>query len=170
MKKKASSALDPRTVLFVGGGEAGDAWMAAALFSMVADPRRAQPILAAKVPSARVLSLAAEVLRESGCDTSGIVVREPTAALVRSADVVVTMGSSFRRKLLAATPHDRREHWLVPEAVGSSPVERVRYVCDLIRSRVAMLVLMEGWGRPDISREAARVTRRPRTVEALASL
>jgi len=170
MKKKTERAPAPHTVVFVGGGAAGDAWMAAALFSMLADPHRARPILAAKIPAPRALSLAAEVLRESGCDAEGVVVREPTAALVATADVVVTMGNSFRRELLAATPHERREHWLVPEALGSSPAERTRYVFDLIRSRVAMLVLMEGWKRPDISRETARVTRGRRTVEALASL
>lgn len=157
-----------QTVVFAGG-DPGDAWMATALFSMLADPTRAIPILAARLPSARALSLAVEVMRESDWDPSGLVVREPSTTLFGSADVVVTIGTSFRRELLAATPQHRREHWLIPERIGSTPLERERHARELIRSRVAMLVLMEGWERRGISRDKARVTRPRVTLDALTS-
>lgn len=143
--------------------------MATVLFSMLADPMRAIPILAARLPSARALSLAVEVMRESDWDPSGLVVREPSTALFGSADVVVTLGASYRRELLAATPQHRREHWLIPERIGTTALERTRHARELIRSRVAMLVLMEGWERRDISREKARVIRPRVTLDALAS-
>lgn len=162
-------ASDRQTVVFTSG-DAGHAWMATALFAMLADSERARPVLAASTPSARILYEALAAVREAGCDPSAVIVREPSASLFASADLVVTMGSTYRRELLAHTPHHRREHWLVPEVLGADAFERARLARDLIRSRVAMLVFMEGWGRPGLSREAARATRPRRTAEMQAAL
>lgn len=160
---------DRQTVVFTSG-DAGHAWMATALFAMLADSERARPVLAASMPSARILYEALAAVREAGCDASDVIVREPSASLFASADLVVTMGSTYRRELLVDTPHHRREHWLVPEVLGADTFERARLARDLIRSRVAMLVFMEGWGRLDLSREAARATRPRRTAEMQAAL
>jgi hypothetical protein len=160
----------PQLVVFVGGRDAADAWMATALFAMLADADRARPVLAAHLPDARLLSEPMVALREAGCDASGVVIRQPNAALFASAGLVVTMGTSSRRDLLAGTPQRNREHWWVPAALGVDSRERARLARDLIRSRVAMLVNMEGWGRPDLSRDTARVTRPRRTVDVLAAL
>jgi hypothetical protein len=75
----------------------------------------------------------------------------------------------------------RREHWTIfharakPSTKTSSNAEKTasrhgrapqpdaladaRTLRDLLRARVAMLVFSEGWGRPEMSREDARVTR-----------
>lgn len=164
------SSARPLSVVFVGGRNTGDAWMATALFAMLADADRARPVLAAHLPDARILSEPIAALREAGCDATAVVVRQPDADLFASADLVVTTGTSSQRDLLAAIPQHQREHWWVPDALGADPGERARHARDLIRSRVAMLVNMEGWARADLSREKARVTRPPSTVEVLAGL
>jgi protein-tyrosine-phosphatase len=137
---------------------------------MLADSERARPVLAAGMRHAQIGNDAIAAVREAGCAPSDVVMREASASLFASADLVVTMGSSYRRELLATTPPHRREHWLIPEVLGADTLERTRLARDLIRSRVAMLVFMEGWGRTDLSREAARATRPRRTEEMQAAL
>jgi protein-tyrosine-phosphatase len=117
-----------------------------------------------------MLSEAIAALRESECDASAVVVRKPSAALFASADLVVTIGTTYRRDLLTATPQHRREHWLIPGRLGADAREHAHLARDLIRSRVAMLVCIQGWGRADLSRDTARVTRPRRTVELVATL
>jgi len=158
------------TIVFTSGADAADGWMATALFAMLADRERAQPVLAADVANTRLLSEAVAALRESECDASAVVVRKPSVALFATADLVVTIGTTYRRDLLAATPQHRREHWLIPGPLGADMSDRARVSRDLIRSRVAMLVCIEGWGRADLSRDTARVTLPRRTAEMLASL
>lgn len=166
----ARAVAHRHSVVFTSGGDAADAWMATALFAMLADRGRAQAVLAASLPNARVLSEATAVLHESDVDAGAVVVRKPSVALFASADLVVTLGTTYRRELLKATPQHRREHWLIPSSLGRDAQERARLARDLIRSRVAMLVNIEGWGRADLSRDSARVTRPRQTAEILAAL
>jgi len=88
--------------------------------------------------------------------------------------VTLSSGRQSRVKLPPTTR--RREHWTIPrrKTAGASKARSVRArataetqdallearaLRDALRARVAMLVFSEGWGRPEISREDARVTR-----------
>ena len=48
---------------------------------------------------------------------------------------------------------------LFPQATETQAVVRARKLRDALRARVAMLVFMEGWGRPEMSRETERLAR-----------
>jgi arsenate reductase len=161
-----------QTIVFACSDDIGRAQIACAWFGLLADPRKARAVLA--LPSARggprILPDVLAALRESGLELTTIRARELTSHLVASADLIVTMGGTFARRLLGGAAPFRREHWLVPSAGDAGDRDRARSLRDLIRSRVAMLVFSEGWGRADLSRETARVTRTRRTSETFAAL
>lgn len=162
----------PQLIVFAGSDDVGRAQIAVAWFGLLADPTKARAVFA--LPSARgtarILPDVLAALRESGLDLTAMRPREMTSDLVAAADLIVTMGGTFARRLMGGAAPFRREHWLVPSAGGAGDRDRARSLRDLIRSRVAMLVFSEGWGRADISRETARVTRTRRTSETFAAL
>ena len=146
--------------MFAGLEELGGAYLAAAWFGMLAAPEKARAVLGARRMPVRIPAQVASAMEESEVDMKAVVTRPLTAALLESADLIVTLGGTFERGFLATSAPLHREHWMVESepASGHGP-GRARSLRDLIRSRVAMLVFTEGWGRTDISREAARVTR-----------
>lgn len=170
----------PELVVFAGLDEWGCAAMAAAWFPMLADPRKARAVVAGGSMSRTLEAQVSAALRESGADLRAVQTVPLTAALLRNADLVVTMDESFARGLLMTRGHEiqvpvHREHWMVaPESVAFTDTDvsdaqtQTRGLRDLVRSRVAMLVFTEGWSRADLSREMARVTRsRPHSAATI---
>lgn len=162
-RKKHSARTDetnPEVVVFAGIDAIGCAQMGAAWFQMLADPKKARAVLAAPRTSVRLQPHIVAAMSECGAEMKTVQTRALTPEILESADLVVTMGGTFERGVLAKGTPLRREHWMVePEPANIDEAGRIRSLRDLIRSRVAMLVFTEGWGRADISREAARVTR-----------
>jgi protein-tyrosine-phosphatase len=150
----------PRLVVFACGNDVGRAHLATMWFGMLADPAKARAVCASSSRLARAEPKIAAVLRKDELPPGGKRPLALTRELLLSASLVITIGdSSNRGELDLPGPTRRREHWLVPEIDGPEGLDRARDMRDLLRSRVAMLAFMEGWGRADISREAARVTR-----------
>ena len=160
LDESASRTRGVELVVFAGLEELAGAYMAAAWFGMLAAPEKARAVLGARRIPVRIPAQVASAMEESEVDLKAVVTRPLTAALLESADLIVTLGGTFERGFLATAAPLHREHWMVESepASGHGP-DRARSLRDLIRSRVAMLVFTEGWGRTDISREAARVTR-----------
>ena len=160
----------PELVVFTGINDLGCAHMAAAWFPMLADPQKARAVLASPRGSIRLSPEIVAAMGESGVESKVVRPQILTPELLASADLVVTMGETFERGFLLTHGPLHREHWMVePEPVNTDGPGRARSLRDLIRSRVAMLVFTEGWGRADISREAARVTRPRWHAEAFAT-
>lgn len=164
------SAAGPQLIVFPCTDDVGRAQIAVAWFGLLADPGKARAVLASARGTPRILPDVLAALRESGLDLAAMATRDLTSELLTAADLVVTMGGTFARHMLAGAAPSRREHWLVPSPGGTGDHDRVRFLRDLIRSRVAMLVFSEGWGRVDISRETARVIRSRRTSEVFAAV
>jgi protein-tyrosine-phosphatase len=140
--------------------------MAALWFATLADPAKARAACGSSSATVRPEPEVATVVKEVGLAMTAVRPRALTRQLLASADLVVTIGrSADRSEVEIPGVTRRREHWLIPELGGSDRMDRAREVRDLLRSRIAMLVFMEGWGRLDISREAARVTRPRRAIE-----
>jgi arsenate reductase (thioredoxin) len=165
---RAPELISPELVVFVCTDDSGAAHIGTAWFQMLADPRKARTVLASPRGIARISPEIVTALQETGGNLQTVHARTMTVELLASADLVVTMGRSFHRGSLGAATPDRREHWLIPNLDGVTELDRARSLRDVIRSRVAMLVFTEGWGRADISREAARVTRPRRTGDFFA--
>ena len=161
---------NPEVVVFAGIDAIGCAQMGAAWFQMLADPKKARAVLAGPRPSIRLQPEIAAAMSECGADMKTVQMQALTPEMLESADLVVTMGGTFERGVLVKGAPLHREHWMVePEPANTDEPGRIRSLRDLIRSRVAMLVFTEGWGRADISREAARVTRPRWHSEAFAA-
>jgi arsenate reductase (thioredoxin) len=156
---RASDLLAPQLVVFACTDDVGGSQIAAAWFSALSDPFRARAVLVGVHGIPRIPPDVVVALKEMGHDPKGVYARSLTPELLAAADLVVTMGDTFDRGILGTIPPVRREHWLIPDPVGTASLARARSLRDLIRSRVAMLVFTEGWGRADISRELASVTR-----------
>ena len=150
----------PELVVFAGINDLGCAQMAAAWFPMLAEARKARAVLAVPRAPTPLPPYLAAAMSEVGIDLKMIRTDPLTSDLLESADLVVTMGETFERGFLGTSAALHREHWMVAaEPANTDGPGRARSLRDLIRSRVAMLVFTEGWGRADITREAARVTR-----------
>lgn len=161
-----SDPSGPRLVVFACGNDVGRAHLATMWFGMLADPVKARAVCASSSPVVRAEPKMAAVLRKAELPPEGMRPRKLTRELLSSASVVITIGDSCDREDLELPgPTRRREHWLVPDLDGPEGLDRARDMRDLLRSRVAMLTFMEGWGRADISREAARVTRLRRPTD-----
>jgi protein-tyrosine-phosphatase len=157
--RRAPDLLSPQLVVFACTDDVGGSQIAASWFPVLSDPFKARAVLASVHGIPRIPPNVVVALNESGIDLKAVYARSLTSELLAAADLVVTMGDTFNRGVLATIPPVRREHWLIPDPVGTDSLARARSLRDLIRSRVAMLVFTEGWDRADISRELARVTR-----------
>ncbi|MES1157619.1 MAG: hypothetical protein ABUL67_00840 [Haliangium ochraceum] len=165
---RAPGLKGPEFVLFACSDDLGRGHVAAAWFAVLADSRRARAVVASPRGFLRIPPEVVEALEESGASLKSFQVRKPSPDLVNAADLVVTMGETFDRDFLGPIAPNRREHWMVPRPTAGPSVDRARSLRDLIRSRVAMLVFTEGWGRTDISKETARVTLPRRHSEIIA--
>ncbi len=157
--KSTRQGTAPQLVVFPCTDDVGRAQVAVAWFRLLADPVKARAVLATDLAAPRILADLPAVLKEKGLLLTSIHARQMTDDLIAAADRVVTMGGTFSRRLLGGAPPRRREHWLIPSAGAAGDRDLARDLCELIRSRVAMLVFSEGWGRANSSRESARVTR-----------
>jgi hypothetical protein len=159
----ASSSRDadrPQRVLFIGASSLGP--MAAICFKSLALGTRATATFAVRRGGQVRQSAAIDAMRrELGVENWRGMHRTLDAALIAEADLVVTIGSpgNPRNIKLPAVPR-RHEHWsLYPQARETQAPVRARKLRDRLRARVAMLVFMEGWGRPEMSRETERLAR-----------
>jgi len=175
-----------RLVVFVGPANSCLAPAAALWFGALAAEGKATVVLA--YPDGAPVMLSPELilaLAEDGLEPRRLQVRALTPELVAAADLVVTMSSGGRSRMKLPPTTRRREHWTISHAAARPPatprtkaksgaarkattrvraakgdaLAEARALRDLLRARVAMLVFSEGWGRPEISREDARVTR-----------
>ena len=130
-------------VIFACVHNAGRSQMAAAFFSMMADPARAEAISAGTEPGERVHSEVVQVMREIGIDLSANRPRKLTDELAHGASLLVTMGCG---ETCPYVPGLNRDDWPLPDPKGRPPDE-IRSIRDEIRGRVATLVKAHGWGR-----------------------
>ena len=154
----------PQRIVFVG--PAPFAPMAALFFKALALPTRATVVFATRGAKPRTSAALATMMGEVGAINWHPLVRELDLNLIEAADLVVTIGHAGRPRgpRLPGTPW-RHEHWsLAPRSDEMPALVRARQLRDSLRARVAMLIFMEGWGRPEISREAERRAR-PTAVE-----
>jgi arsenate reductase len=130
-------------VIFACVHNAGRSQMAAAFFSTLADPARAEAVSAGTEPGERVHSEVVQVMREMDIDLSANRPRQLTDALARSASLLVTMGCG---EACPYIPGLKRDDWPLSDPKGR-PLDEVRRIRDEIRERVAALVDARGWGR-----------------------
>ena len=152
-------AHGPQRVLFIGASPLGP--MAALCFDALALGSRATAAFASRRGKVRQSPAIDAMTRELGVHSWKGMQRVLDAALVAEADLVVTIGRPGRpRDLnLPAVPR-RHEHWsFTPRSTETQPLVRARKLRDGLRARVAMLVFMEGWGRPEMTRETERLAR-----------
>ena len=108
--------------------------MAAALLERAADGRL-EIRSAGTEPAEDIHPGVLEAMREIGADLSEVAPRALAERDVRIADVVVTMGCGDACPIYAGK---RYEDWDLPDPAGQ-PLERVREIRDLIKTRVDAL-------------------------------
>jgi len=154
----------PERIVFVG--PAPFAPMAALCFKALALPTRATVVFATRGAKPRASAVLTDMMREVGGIEWRPLLRELDVNLIEAADLVVTIGHAGRPRgpRLPGAPW-RHEHWsLAPRTSDTPAAAQARQLRDSLRARVAMLIFMEGWGRPEISRETERRAR-PTAVE-----
>ena len=120
---------------------AGRSQMAAGLFNLLADSRKARAISAGTQPASRVHPEVVEAMREAGIDLSGATTTTLTPDLARQAQVLVTMGCGDECPLVPGTT---REDWPIDDPRGK-PLAQVRVIRDEVRRRVQALLEKEEW-------------------------
>lgn len=130
-------------VIFACVHNAGRSQMAAAFFSQLADPARADAISAGTRPGERVHPEVVAVMREVGLDLSRNRPQQLTDALARGASLLITLGCGDECPYV---PGLERDDWPLRDPKGL-PNAEVRRIRDEIRSRVAALVNTRGWAR-----------------------
>lgn len=130
-----------KTVLFACTHNAGRSQMAAALFNLACDPRKARALSAGTAPSDRVHPEVLTVMRELDCDLSAAVPQRLTEELAASVDLLVTMGCGENCPYVAGL---EVLDWALPDPKGR-PLDEVRETRDRIRSLVATLLGERGW-------------------------
>ena len=139
MKHKAGNV---DTVIFACIHNAGRSQIASAFFNAQADPGKAHAISAGTEPTERVHPEVVEAMKESGLDISSKIPRKLTLELAQGARLLVTMGCGDKCPYV---PGLRRMDWALADPKGQK-LERVREIRDDIRSKVAALIDLEGWG------------------------
>jgi arsenate reductase len=130
-------------VIFACVHNAGRSQMAAAFFSEMAEPMRAEAISAGTQPGDRVHPEVVDVMREVGIDLSSKRPRKLTDELARGASLLITMGCGDECPYV---PGLLRDDWPLTDPRGQ-PIEEVRRIRDDIRNRVSALVDAGGWRR-----------------------
>src|SRR4030081_2849572 len=129
-------------VLFVCVHNAGRRQMAAGLLNQLAGGR-VQVRSAGSEPSAQLNPKVVEAMREIGVDISHEFPKPLTGALVKAADVVITMGWADACPIY---PGKRYEDWELEDPAGKD-LETVRRIRDDIGVRVRGLVESLASGR-----------------------
>lgn len=133
-----------KKIVFACVHNAGRSQIAAALFSLYADPQKAYATSAGTRPSGEVHPEVLEVLREIGVATDGLQPKLATFELLQDADLLVTMGCG---EACPVVPGLRRVDWPLRDPKGES-FEVVRAVREEIRELVQELVAAEKVARP----------------------
>ena len=122
-------------VLFVCVHNAGRSQMAAGLLNHLAQGR-VQVRSAGSEPTNQLNPTVVEAMREVGVDVSREFPKPLTGAMVRAADVVITMGCGDACPIY---PGKRYEDWELEDPAGKD-LETVRRIRDEIAGRVRDLV------------------------------
>ena len=130
-------------VIFACVHNAGRSQIAAAFFSTLVDPRRAEAVSAGTEPGDHVHPEVVQVMQEIGIDLSANTPRQLTDELAGAASLLITMGCG---EACPYVPGLKRDDWPLPDPKGR-PLDEVRRIRDDIRDRVARLVSASGWGR-----------------------
>jgi protein-tyrosine-phosphatase len=181
ISNKPPEVQRPRLVLFVGTPRDSYAPVAALWFAALAAERKATVVLACTDGPARLSPEIVGVAEECGLDVRRLIARSLTPELIAAADLIVTLSTGRRAGVKLPKTARRKEHWTITEprfarakagakatkttakaraaTTQHEAMSSARRLRDTLRARVAMLVFSEGWNRPEISREDARVTR-----------
>jgi arsenate-mycothiol transferase len=126
------------SVLFVCVRNGGKSQMAAGLMRRAAG-NRVTVHSAGTHPGPTINDLSAEVLAEVGGDISGETPRPIDPALLRTVDLVVTLG---REAVVEVPPGVELRNWDTdePSERGINGIERMRWICDDIDMRVQDLL------------------------------
>jgi arsenate reductase len=130
-------------VIFACVHNAGRSQMAAAFFSQMADPQRAEAVSAGTQPGDCVHPEVVEVMREVALDLSTKRPQPLTDELARGASLLITMGCDDE---CPHAPGVERGDWPLPDPKGR-PLAEIRRIRDEIRDRVSALVDAHGWRR-----------------------
>jgi arsenate reductase len=128
-------------VIFACVHNAGRSQMAAAFFSAMADPERAQAISAGTQRGDSVHPIVIDAMREVGIDLSEKRPPQLTAQLAGEASLLVTMGC---QEDCPFVPGLVRIDWPLRDPKGL-PISEVRALREEIRERVASLIAERGW-------------------------
>jgi arsenate reductase len=128
-------------VIFACVHNSGRSQMAAAFFSALTDPNRAEATSAGTQPGDRVHPEVVEAMLEVGVDLSAKQPQKLTDDLVRGASLLITMGCGDECPYL---PGLQRDDWPLEDPKGRS-MHDVRRIRDEIRNRVSALVDAHGW-------------------------
>ena len=130
-------------VIFACVHNAGRSQMAAAFFSALADPARAEAVSAGTAPGDRVHPLVVDVMREVGIDLSTRTPQLLTEDLARRASLLITMGCG---DACPQVPGLERDDWPLRDP-KDRPLDEVREIRDDVRRRVVALIDAGGWRR-----------------------
>ena len=122
-------------VLFVCVHNAGRSQMAAGLLNQLAEGR-VQVRSAGSEPANQLNSKVVKAMREIGVDVSQEFPKPLTGAMVKAADVVITMGCGDACPIY---PGKRYEDWELEDPAGKD-LETVRRIRDEIAGRVRALI------------------------------
>jgi arsenate reductase (thioredoxin) len=131
------------TVLFACVHNAGRSQMAAAWFTLLADPARARAISAGTDPGPRVHPEVVVAMNEVGVDLSVASTSKLTAELAQRAQLLITMGCGDQCPVV---PGLTRDDWPLEDPKGKT-IDHVRRIRDQIRDRVTELLDTHGWRR-----------------------
>lgn len=132
-----------KTVIFACVHNAGRSQMAAAIFNVLADSRRARALSAGTEPAAGVHPEVVAAMRESGINLSGVQPTLLTEELAAQGNLLVTMGCG---ETCPVVPGLERVDWNLADPKGQS-LAQVRAIRDEIRARIEALVATRGWQR-----------------------
>lgn len=130
-----------RTVIFACVHNAGRSQMAAAFFTHLADPAKANAISAGTQPGTQVHLEVMEAMKEVGIDLSQAKPQLLTIELAQGADTLITMGCGDKCPVV---PGLKRDDWPL-EDPKEKPVERVREIRDEVKARVLGLLEGRAW-------------------------
>lgn len=122
-------------IVFVCVHNAGRSQMAAALTEHLS-ARRVHVRSAGSAPDREVNPVVVEVLAERGISLATAYPKPLSDAVIRAADVIITMGCGDACPIL---PGKRYEDWEVPDPAGQ-PIDVVRDIRDDIQARVTTLL------------------------------
>jgi len=131
------------TVLFACVHNAGRSQMAAAWFTLLADPSKARAISAGTQPGDRVHPEVVIVMREVGVDLSSVPTTRLTTEVAAQAQVLVTMGCGDECPVV---PGAARDDWPLDDPKGKT-IEQVKVIRDQIRDRVRSLIERNAWAQ-----------------------